>query len=87
MAHQGLVNLATGNTGGTLTIDESGTVTISTKEIIARVKTLLVEQGVDIATRIPEVDRTNHPAAVAGTGPGRARPSGRWTGPPRYWPG
>ena len=56
VAHQGLVNLATGNTGGTLSIDESGTVTISTKEIIARVKTLLVEQGVDIATRIPEVD-------------------------------
>ena len=57
VAHQGLVNLATGNTGGTLAIDDSGTVTISTKEIIARVKTLLVEQGVDIATRIPEVDR------------------------------
>ena len=45
-----------GNTGGTVSIDESGTVTISTKEIIARVKTLLVEQGVDIASRIPEVD-------------------------------
>lgn len=56
VAHQGIVNLATGNTGGTVSIDESGTVTISTKEIIARVKTLLVEQGVDIATRIPEVD-------------------------------
>ena len=56
VAHQGLVNLATGNTGGTVSIDESGTVTISTKEIIARVKTLLVEQGVDIASRIPEVD-------------------------------
>lgn len=56
VAHQGLVNLATGNTGGTVAIDESGTVTISTKEIIARVKTNLVEQGVDIASRIPEVD-------------------------------
>ena len=56
VAHQGIVNLATGETGGTVSIDESGTVTISTKEIIARVKTLLVEQGVDIATRIPEVD-------------------------------
>ncbi|MET3950004.1 hypothetical protein [Arthrobacter sp. UYEF36] len=56
VAHQGLVNLATGNTGGTVDIDRSGTVAISTKEIIARVKTLLVEQGVDIATRIPEVD-------------------------------
>ena len=55
-AHQGLVNLATGNTGGTVSIDETGTVTISTKDIIARVKTQLVEQGVDIATRIPEVD-------------------------------
>jgi hypothetical protein len=55
-AHQGIVNLATGNTGGTVSIDESGTVTISTKEIIARVKTLLVQQGVDIAARIPEVD-------------------------------
>ncbi|MDR7082769.1 hypothetical protein J2X01_002059 [Arthrobacter ginsengisoli] len=56
VAHQGLVNLATGNTGGTVSIDQSGTVTISTKEIIARVKTLLVEQGVGIASRIPEVD-------------------------------
>ena len=56
VAHQGIVNLATGDTGGTVSIDESGTVTISTKEIIARVKTLLVEQGVDIATRIPDVN-------------------------------
>lgn len=56
VAHQGLVNLATGTTGGTVSIDESGTVTISTQEIIARVKTQLVEQGVDLATRIPEVD-------------------------------
>ena len=56
VAHQGLVNLATGNTGGTVAIDQSGTVTISTKEIIARVKTILVEQGVDLASRIPEVD-------------------------------
>lgn len=55
-AHQGLVNLATGNTGGTVSIDETGTVTISTKEIIARVKTQLVDQGVDLASRIPEVD-------------------------------
>ncbi|MDN4645742.1 hypothetical protein [Arthrobacter sp. PsM3] len=56
VAHQGIVNLATGNTGGTVSIDQSGTLTISTKEIIARVKTLLVEQGVEIAARIPEVD-------------------------------
>lgn len=56
VAHQGILNLATGNTGGTVSLDESGTVTISTKEIIARVKTLLVEQGVDIAARIPEVN-------------------------------
>jgi hypothetical protein len=56
VAHQGLVNLATGNTGGTVSIDANGTVTISTKDIIARVKTLLVQQGVDIAARIPEVD-------------------------------
>ncbi|MGO4230653.1 hypothetical protein AB4Y72_17540 [Arthrobacter sp. YAF34] len=56
-AHQGLVNLSTGNTGGAVSIDESGTVSISTKEIIARVKARLVEQGVDIAARIPEVDK------------------------------
>ncbi|MGY3317085.1 hypothetical protein [Arthrobacter sp. H-02-3] len=56
VAHQSLVNLATGNTGGTVSIDQNGTVTISTKEIIARVKTLLVQQGVGIAERIPEVD-------------------------------
>ena len=57
VAHQGLVNLATGNAaGGTVTIDESGAVTISTKDIIARVKTQLVQQGVDIAARIPEVE-------------------------------
>ena len=58
VAHQGLVNLATGNTsGGTVSIDQNGTVTISTKDIIARVKDLLVQQGVDIAARIPDVDR------------------------------
>ena len=57
VAHQGIVNLATGNTGGTLSIDQSGTVTISTQEIIARVKSALLQQGVDIASRIPEVDR------------------------------
>ncbi|CAH0291891.1 hypothetical protein SRABI26_04256 [Arthrobacter sp. Bi26] len=56
VAHQGLVNLATGNTGGAVSIDQSGTVTISTKEIIARVKTALVQQGVGIAARIPDVD-------------------------------
>lgn len=56
VAHQGLVNRATGDTSGAVSIDETGTVTISTKEIIARVKVLLVEQGVDLATRIPEVD-------------------------------
>jgi hypothetical protein len=56
-AHQGIVNLATGQTGGTVSIDESGTVTISTKEIIAQVKSALVQQGVDIAARIPEIDR------------------------------
>lgn len=56
VAHQGLVNLATGSTGGTVNIDQNGTVTISTKEIIARVKTALVQQGVGIAARIPDVD-------------------------------
>jgi hypothetical protein len=57
VAHQGLVNLATGNAaGGTVNIDQSGTVTISTKEIVARVKTLLVEQGVGLAARIPDID-------------------------------
>ena len=57
VAHQGIVNLATGNTGGTVSIDASGTVTISTQEIIARVKSALLQQGVGIAARIPEVDR------------------------------
>ena len=57
VAHQGIVNLATGTTGGTLSIDQSGTVTISTQEIIARVKSALLQQGVEIASRIPEVDR------------------------------
>ncbi|MFF2243533.1 hypothetical protein ACFVTM_05065 [Arthrobacter sp. NPDC058130] len=57
VAHQGLVNLATGNAaGGTVSIDQSGTVTISTKEIIAQVKSALVQQGVGIAARIPDVD-------------------------------
>ena len=86
VAHQGLVNLATGNTGGTLSIDESGTVTISTKEIIARVKTLLVEQGVDIATRIRKLTDKS-PCCSRRNWPGPPRPSERWTGPPRYWPG
>jgi hypothetical protein len=57
VAHQGLVNMATGNTSGAVSIDQNGTVTISTKDIIARVKELLVQQGVDIAARIPDVDR------------------------------
>ncbi|MCB5275271.1 hypothetical protein BJG92_02819 [Arthrobacter sp. SO5] len=57
VGHQGLVNLATGNTGGAVSIDQGGTVTISTKEIISRVKSALVQQGVDIAARIPEIDR------------------------------
>jgi hypothetical protein len=56
VAHQGLVNLATGSTDGTVNIDQNGTVTISTREIIARVKTVLVQQGVGIAARIPDVD-------------------------------
>lgn len=56
VAHQGLVNLATGSSGGTVTIDQNGTVTISTKEIIAQVKSALVQQGVGIAARIPDVD-------------------------------
>lgn len=57
VAHQGIVNLATGSTGGAVSIDQSGTVTISTKEIVARVKTALVDQGVGIAARIPDIDR------------------------------
>ncbi|MET1066275.1 MAG: hypothetical protein ABWX85_15085 [Arthrobacter sp.] len=57
VAHQGIVNLATGETGGTVSIDESGTVTISTQEIVTRVKALLVEQGVGIAARIPDINR------------------------------
>lgn len=72
VAHQGIVNLATGNTGGTVSIDESGVVTISTKEIIAQVKTLLVEQGVAVAARIPEVEAHitlfQSPALVTATG-------------------
>lgn len=56
-AHQGIVNLATGDTGGAVSIDQSGTVTISTKEIVARVKAALVAQGVGIAARIPDIDR------------------------------
>ncbi|MFF2029206.1 hypothetical protein [Arthrobacter sp. NPDC058192] len=57
VAHQGLVNLATGNTSGSVGIDQSGNVTISTKDIVARVKDLLVQQGVGIAARIPDIDR------------------------------
>lgn len=56
VAHEGIVNLAAGNTGGAVSIDERGVVTISTKEIIARVKALLVEQGIGVAARIPEVE-------------------------------
>lgn len=55
-AHQGIVSLASGETGGIARIDENGAVTISTKEIIARVKVQLVERGVGIAARIPEAD-------------------------------
>ncbi|MFE4197939.1 hypothetical protein ACFRJ9_18950 [Paenarthrobacter sp. NPDC056912] len=55
-AHQGLVNLAEGKNDGIARIDDSGAVTISTKEIISRVKERLIEQGVGIAARIPEVD-------------------------------
>ncbi|XTR52418.1 hypothetical protein ACOM2C_02665 [Pseudarthrobacter sp. So.54] len=56
VGHQGLVNLVSGGSEGTVSIDQSGTVTVSTQEIIAGVKALLVEQGVEIAARIPEVE-------------------------------
>lgn len=56
VAHQSIVNLATGETGGIADIDQSGAVTISSKEIISRVKERLLEQGVGIASRIPETD-------------------------------
>ena len=56
VAHQGLVNLATGAPDAAASIDESGAVTISTREIIARVKGILIQNGVAIAARIPEVD-------------------------------
>ncbi|MEC5190859.1 MULTISPECIES: hypothetical protein [unclassified Arthrobacter] len=55
VGHQGLANLASGDSDGAVSVDQSGTVTVSTQEIIAGVKALLVEQGVEIAARIPEV--------------------------------
>ena len=56
VGHRGLANLASGDSEGTVSIDQSGTVTVSTRQIIAGVKDLLVEQGVEIAARIPEVE-------------------------------
>ncbi|MDQ0734483.1 hypothetical protein [Arthrobacter agilis] len=55
-AHQALVNLAGGRTDGAITIDESGTVAISSREIVAEVKDRLLQQGVGIASRIPDTD-------------------------------
>ena len=54
--HQGLVNAVNGDTGGSVSIDDNGTVTISTQQIIAKVKDNLVQQGVGIASRIPDVN-------------------------------
>lgn len=54
VAHEAIVSSATGDTAGAVSIDKGGAVTISTKEIIVQVKTLLMEQGVTVAARIPE---------------------------------
>ncbi|MFB0838638.1 hypothetical protein ACETK3_11545 [Arthrobacter sp. E44] len=56
VAHEAIVSSANGNTSGAVSIDKSGAVTISTKEIIVRVKTLLTEEGITVAARIPEID-------------------------------
>lgn len=55
-AHQALVSLAEGRTDGGVTIDETGAVTISSREIVAEVKDRLLQQGVGIAARIPDTD-------------------------------
>ena len=55
-AHQRVVGLLTGQPVGVASIDENGAVTISTGEIIAQVKERLLEDGVAVAARIPEID-------------------------------
>lgn len=55
-AHQRVVGLLTGQPVGVASIDENGAVTISTGEIIAQIKERLVKDGVEVASRIPEID-------------------------------
>lgn len=55
-AHQRLVGVLTGEPVGVVGIDDSGAVTISTGDIVARVKDRLVQEGVPIAARIPDID-------------------------------
>ncbi|MBE0010396.1 hypothetical protein DXT87_11465 [Arthrobacter sp. AET 35A] len=55
-AHQRLVGVLTGQPVGVIGVDDSGAVTISTGDIISRVKDRLMQEGVAIASRIPEID-------------------------------
>ncbi|MET1034408.1 MAG: hypothetical protein ABWX68_04125 [Arthrobacter sp.] len=55
-SHEAMVRYVGGETGGVVGIDDAGTVTISSQEIIARVKDRLVAAGLGIAARIPDVD-------------------------------
>jgi hypothetical protein len=55
-AHERLVRFARGEGDGALSIQENGAVTISTKAIVDRVRTALLEDGVAVAARIPEMD-------------------------------
>jgi hypothetical protein len=57
-AHERLLSLVRGGTGGVLSMDEQGTVTLSARAITGRVKDALAGDGVEIASRIPDVDVT-----------------------------
>ncbi|HEY9408090.1 MAG TPA: hypothetical protein VIP77_00795 [Jiangellaceae bacterium] len=55
-AHQSLVAVLTGETGGVVTADDSGTVSLSTSAVLDRVRDRLTARGFSLAERIPDVD-------------------------------
>lgn len=55
-AHQRLVGVLTGEPAGVVGVDDGGAVTISIGDIVVRVKERLMQDGVAIAARIPEID-------------------------------
>ncbi|MGV9413071.1 hypothetical protein ACWDOP_24465 [Nocardia sp. NPDC003693] len=57
-AHRGMVAVLDGNSPAAVGMDEDGTVTISLRPIIDRVRAALVARGFTLAERVPDIDRS-----------------------------